>query len=267
MVRAAVAGIAGRMGSRIAQILKETDGMELVGGLERPGHPAIGKDVSTVIGGTPLGLSVAGSFRELPRPLDVLIDFTSAEASLANLERAAESGTAMVIGSTGFTPEMMEKVRSLTRSVPCVLAPNMSVGVNVLFKVVEEVTRLLGPAYDVEIVETHHRFKKDAPSGTAVRLAQVVAAARGRDLKEVGVFERNGLIGERPEGAIGVQTLRGGDIVGEHTVLFAGMGERIEVTHRAHSRDNFARGAVHAAGWVVSQPPGLYDMQDVLGLR
>ncbi|SMC20161.1 dihydrodipicolinate reductase [Desulfacinum hydrothermale DSM 13146] len=267
MVRAAVAGIGGRMGSRIAQILKEEDGIQLVGGFERAGHPAVGQDVSSITGGAPTGLLVSGSFQELPGPVDVVIDFTTADASLANLQAAAERKPAMVIGSTGFTPPMLEKARSLARSIPCVLAPNMSVGVNVLFKVVEELTRLLGPAYDVEIVETHHRFKKDAPSGTALRLAEAAAAARGRRLEEVGVFERHGLIGERPEGAIGVQTLRGGDVVGEHTVLFAGMGERIEVTHRAHSRDNFARGAVHAAKWVVTQPPGLYDMQDVLKLR
>lgn len=173
----------------------------------------------------------------------------------------------MVIGSTGFKPEQMEEIKELTRRIPCVLAPNMSVGVNVLFKVVADLARLLGDGFDVEIVETHHRFKKDAPSGTALKLAQAVAEAFHHDLDEVGVFARHGLIGERKQQEIGIQTLRGGDIVGEHTVLFAGLGERIEVTHRAHSRDNFARGAVYAAQWVIRQPPGLYDMQHVLGIR
>ncbi len=197
---------------------------------------------------------------------DVLIDFTAPEASLHHLEKAAAARTAMVIGTTGFTPDNMEKIRALTRQIPCVLAPNMSVGVNVLFKVIRDLTRLLGPGYDVEIVEAHHRFKKDAPSGTALRLAEAVAEARGRSLHEVGLYERHGVIGERPQEVIGLQTVRGGDVVGEHTVFFLGMGERIEVTHRAHSRDNFARGAVTAAKWVVGKPAGLYSMQDVLGI-
>jgi 4-hydroxy-tetrahydrodipicolinate reductase len=161
----------------------------------------------------------------------------------------------------------MSRARELAAQFPCVLAPNMSMGVNVLFKVVADVARLLGEGFDIEIVESHHRFKKDAPSGTAVKLAQVVAESLNRDLGQVGVYARHGLIGERKSQEIGIQTLRGGDIVGEHTVLFAGLGERIELTHRAHSRDNFARGAIRAALWVVRQPVGLYDMQNVLGIQ
>jgi 4-hydroxy-tetrahydrodipicolinate reductase len=173
----------------------------------------------------------------------------------------------MVIGSTGFSPEEMEEIRDLTGNVPCVLAPNMSVGVNVLFKVIRTVAEILGDDYDVEILEAHHHLKKDAPSGTAMKMAHIIAEALGRDLDEVGIYERKGLIGERPRREIGIQTLRAGDIVGEHTVLFGAVGERLELIHRAHSRDNFAKGAIRAAKWVVEQKPGLYDMQDVLGLR
>lgn len=267
MIRAAVAGIGGRMGSRIAQLIRETEGIELVAGFEHPDHPKKGKDISEVIGGAPSGQTVAGSIQEVLGTADVVLDFTNAATSLTHMQAAAKSKKAMVIGSTGFSPEQMQEARALAQEFPCVLAPNMSVGVNVLFKVVADLAQLLGDDFDVEIVESHHRFKKDAPSGTAVKLAQVIADALDRNLDEVGVYARHGLIGERKGKEIGIQTLRGGDIVGEHTIMFASLGERIELTHRAHSRDNFARGAIHAAQWIVHQPPGLYDMQNVLGIK
>lgn len=267
MVRAAIAGIAGRMGSRIAQLIGDTEGIEVAAGFEHPDHPKIGKDISEVIAGASSGLTVAGTIQDVLDKADVVIDFTSAATSLAHMQAAAGSKKPMVIGSTGFSPEQMSQARELAANFPCILAPNMSVGVNVLFKVAADVARLLGDDFDIEIVESHHRFKKDAPSGTAVKLAQVIAESLGRDLGQVGVYARHGLIGERNSKEIGIQTLRGGDIVGEHTVLFAGLGERIELTHRAHSRDNFARGAIHAALWIVRQPPGLYDMQNVLGIQ
>lgn len=267
MVRAAVAGIAGRMGSRIAQIIIESEGLTLAGGFERSEHPMVGREIAELIGGAPTGLRVAGSIQEVLDKAEVVIDFTAASASLTHLSHASSAGKPMVIGSTGFTPEQVDQARKLASTVPCVLAPNMSMGVNVLFKVVADVARLLGPDFDVEIVEAHHRFKKDAPSGTAVKLAQVIAESLGRNLEQVGVFARHGIIGERTSQEVGVQTLRGGDIVGDHTVMFAGLGERIELIHRAHSRDNFARGALRAALWVVKQPAGLYDMQHVLGIK
>jgi 4-hydroxy-tetrahydrodipicolinate reductase len=173
----------------------------------------------------------------------------------------------MVIGTTGFSGDGLKEVGTLSREMRCVMAPNMSVGVNVMFKIADEMARILGDDYDMEILEVHHRLKKDAPSGTAMRLAQILAKAVGRDLDRVGVYERHGVIGQRTDEEIGIQTWRAGDITGEHTVMFGGMGERLELIHRAHSRDNFARGAVRAALWVVKQPKGLYDMQDVLGLR
>ena len=267
MVRAVVAGIGGRMGSRIAQLVRETDGFELAGAFEYSKHPAVGKDLSEIIGGSPTGTTVRGNPEEALPGAEVVIDFTNAAVSLGHLELAAARKIPMVVGSTGFSPAQIVQAQEFARVIPCVLTPNMSMGVNVLFKVVAEVARLLGDGFDVEIVEAHHRFKKDAPSGTALKLAQIVAEALGRDLEQAGVFARHGLIGERSDAEIGLQTLRGGDIVGEHTVMFAGLGERIELTHRAHSRDNFARGALRAALWVVLQPPGLYDMQHVLGIK
>jgi 4-hydroxy-tetrahydrodipicolinate reductase len=173
----------------------------------------------------------------------------------------------MVIGTTGFSAAEMEEVKVLARQVPCVCSPNMSVGVNLMYKVIGEMAKTLGDEYDIEVIEAHHRLKKDAPSGTALRIAEVLARAVNRDLNQVGVYARKGLIGERKKGEIGIQSIRAGDIVGDHTILFGGMGERIEVTHRASSRDTFARGALRAARWVVRQPSGLYDMTDVLGLR
>ncbi|MGQ9669907.1 MAG: 4-hydroxy-tetrahydrodipicolinate reductase [Desulfosoma sp.] len=266
MVRAAVAGIGGRMGSRIAQILSQTDGITLVGGCERPGHAVVGCDLGTLSGSRPSGVLVQDAVERVLERCDVLIDFTAPEASLNHMKAAAAAGKAVVIGTTGFNPTQVEHIGTLAQEIACVLAPNMSVGVNVLFKILRDMTRLLGPDYDVEIVEAHHRFKKDAPSGTALKLAEAVAQARGLAMDEVGVYARHGLIGERPRDVIGVQTLRGGDVVGEHTVFFLGMGERIEVTHRAHSRDNFARGAILAAKWVVGKPARLYSMLDVLGI-
>ncbi|MGA2403786.1 MAG: 4-hydroxy-tetrahydrodipicolinate reductase [Syntrophobacteraceae bacterium] len=267
MVRAAIAGIAGRMGSRIARIIGETDGIELVGGFEYSLHPLVGKDLAEAIGGSPTGKRIGGRIEDVLEAADVIIDFTSAASSIEHLRRASASGRPMVIGSTGFAREQLDEAVELARAVPCVLSPNMSVGVNIVFKMVAEAARLLGDGYDVEIVEAHHRFKKDAPSGTAIKLAQLVAGALDRDLGQVGVYARHGMTGERTGSEIGIQTIRGGDIVGEHTVIFASLGERVEIVHRAHSRDNFARGAIRAAKWVLDQPGGLYDMGDVLGIK
>ncbi len=262
-----VAGAAGRMGGRIICLAMKDPELQVVGCFERDGHPLAGREAGQVTGCGPIGLKIATGLAQVIDRAEVIVDFTHYEASLSHLEQAAERGKAIVIGTTGFTPEAMEKVRQLAPRTRCVMAPNMSAGVNVMFKVVADVAKILGPGYDIEIVEAHHRMKKDAPSGTAVKLAEVAAKARGWNLERVGRFERKGLIGERGDEEIGVQTLRGGDIVGEHTVTFAGIGERLEITHRAHSRDNFARGALRAVKWIVNQPPGFYDMHDVLGLK
>jgi 4-hydroxy-tetrahydrodipicolinate reductase len=214
-----------------------------------------------------LKVQIEAELKAVIKKGEVVIDFTAAEASLKNMEIAAQHHKPMVVGSTGFSAQQMEKVKQLTKEFPCVLAPNMSVGVNLMFKIVEEVARVLGGDYDCEIVEAHHRMKKDAPSGTALRLGEVVSHGLGRKWEAVGVYGRKGMVGERSRDEIGMHAIRAGDIVGDHTVLFGGTGERIEITHRAHTRDTFAQGAVRAAQWVVKQKPGLYDMGDVLGLK
>ncbi|MFQ5894129.1 MAG: 4-hydroxy-tetrahydrodipicolinate reductase [Nitrospinota bacterium] len=267
MVRAVVCGAAGRMGGRVIHQVLAHPELTLAGAVERPDHPAVGQDAGDVAGAGAQGVTVVGSLAEALDAAEVVLDFTQPEASLAHLEAAAHAGRAAVIGTTGFSGEQRATIEQIGPTTRAVVAPNMSVGVNVMFKVASELARLLGDDYDVEIVEAHHRLKKDAPSGTAVRLAELVAAALGRDLEAVGVYGRYGMVGERRPEEIAVMTLRAGDITGEHTLMFGGVGERIELTHRAHNRDNFARGAARAARWVVDQPPGLYDMQDVLGLR
>lgn len=267
MIRAIVTGACGRMGGRILSLIAETEGIEIAGAVERKGHPAIGRDAGEAPGVGRTGILICDSLEKVIGQADVVIDFTSHDASLGNLEIAAAAGKAIVIGSTGITAQEMNRIRELSASVRCVVTPNMSVGVNVLLKVLADVSSILGDDYDVEIVEAHHHMKKDAPSGTALKMAQVVAESLGRNLDQVGVYSRKGMIGERTKKEIGIQTVRAGDIVGEHTVIFGGMGERLEFIHRAHSRDNFARGAIRAALWLAGKENGLYDMQDVLGLK
>ncbi|MBM4288991.1 MAG: 4-hydroxy-tetrahydrodipicolinate reductase [Deltaproteobacteria bacterium] len=265
MIKVIVAGAAGRMGGRIIHMLEGAQGLVLAGAFEKTGHPAVDQDIGEVVGLPKKGILIAGSLAEVLPQGDVLIDFTHPEVSLENVKQAA--GKAMVIGTTGFSAPQMGQIMEAAQHARVVLAPNMSVGVNLMFKVVADIAQILSSGYDVEIVEAHHRLKKDAPSGTAMKLAQVIAAALERDLDQVGVYERKGMIGQRTDAEIGIQTVRAGDIVGEHTVIFGGIGERLEIIHRAHNRDNFARGAVRAAAWIVNQPQGLYDMQDVLGLK
>jgi len=264
-VGAIVVGAAGKMGGRVIHIIKETPSVKLFRAIERSDHPSVGKDIGEVIGLGKMGVILESSLKKGGG--DVIINFSSPQASLESLEFAKGAGLAIVIGTTGLSPEQTNKVKELSKSVRCVLAPNMSVGVNVMFRIVQEVAKVLGPEYDIEILEAHHRLKKDSPSGTAVKLGELISSSIGRDFGKVGVYGRKGMVGERTRDEIGMQVIRAGDIVGEHTVLFGGIGERLEITHRAHSRDNFARGAVRAALWVVNQPNGLYDMQDVLGLK
>ncbi|MBW2110898.1 MAG: 4-hydroxy-tetrahydrodipicolinate reductase [Deltaproteobacteria bacterium] len=268
MVDVIVAGAAGRMGQRIINMVYENAETTLSGAFELPGHTSLGKDAGLAAGVAELGVKITDSLENLIDRGDVLIDFTAPGATLENVRVVAAQGkTAMVIGTTGIKDEMLKEIETLGRKIRCVMAPNMSVGVNVMFKIAGEMARILGNDYDMEILEVHHRLKKDAPSGTAMRLAQILAHAADRDLEKVGVYERKGMIGERTDEEIGIQTWRAGDITGEHTVMFGGIGERLELIHRAHNRDNFARGAVRAALWVVKQPQGMYDMQDVLGLK
>lgn len=266
-VKIAVSGAAGRMGKRIVTLAHEHPSVTLTGALEAPGHGCLGMDAGEVAGVGSLGVPITDNLAGVLKECDVLIDFSSPAASVANAKVAATAGKAMVIGTTGFSESQRKELDQLKTQTRCVLAPNMSMGVNLLFSIVGKVAAALGPDYDIEIVEAHHRMKKDAPSGTADRLARIIAESLGRHLESCGVYGRHGLVGERTPQEIGVMAVRGGDIVGEHTVMFVTGGERIELIHRAHSRDAFARGAILAALWLVSQPNGLYDMQDVLGLK
>lgn len=266
-IKVIVAGAAGRMGARLISLIDESKTFQLTGAVERKGHDAIGQDVGELAGCARLGISLSDDVTAIAGAADVLIDFTAPEAVLANLHAMALHRKAMVIGTTGLSTPQLAELVTIARSVPCVFSPNMSVGVNVLLKVVAEMARTFKDDYDIEVTEAHHRLKKDAPSGTALKLAKVLAEATGKDFDSVATYGRKGIVGERKQGEIGMQVIRAGDIVGDHTVLFGGMGERIEVTHRATSRDTFARGALRAAAWVVKQSPGLYDMQDVLGLK
>jgi 4-hydroxy-tetrahydrodipicolinate reductase len=267
MLKIAVAGARGRMGGRIAALSREYEGIKLVGAFEQKGHPEVGKDMGTLMGVGSLGVPLYESIEKALENADMLIEFTSPAATLEHMEVCAAKGKSMVIGTTGLNKAQVEEVGRLAAKIPCVMASNMSLGVNLLFKVLADVARVLGDDYDVEITEAHHRFKKDAPSGTAIKIAEAIARGLDRNLDEVAVYSRKGIIGERTKKEIGIQAIRAGDIVGEHTVLFGGLGERIEITHRASSRDTFARGALRAALWLQDKKPGLYDMQDVLGLK
>jgi 4-hydroxy-tetrahydrodipicolinate reductase len=256
----AVPGAAGRMGQRIIEIIGETEGITLVGAIEREGSPAIGGDVAP---GVKIDTDLDGALERA----QVLIDFTAPAATAHTVARAAERKVAMVIGTTGCGPAELAAIWKAAEKIPIVMSANMSLGVNVLFGLIEQAARALGDAYDVEIVELHHRQKKDAPSGTALAMAKVLAETLGRDLAKDARYGREGQVGARTPKEIGVLAVRGGDIVGEHTAYFCGLGERLEISHKASSRDTFARGAVRAAQWVRGRAPGLYDMQDVLGLR
>ena len=267
MIRAVVAGAAGRMGKRLVALLREDSRFQVLGAVEREGHADLGRDAGEVAGTGTLGVPLVDSIEKALPGAEVVLNFTVPAAAMEHLEAASRHGVAMVIGTTGLSEADLKRARELTARIPCVQSPNMSVGVNVLYGILAQVARSLGDAYDIEVIEAHHHFKKDAPSGTAERMAQVLAEALGRDLKQVGTYGRHGIVGERSPREIGVHAIRAGDIVGEHTILFGGMGERIEITHRAQSRDNFAYGAIRAAAWVVGKPAGLYSFLNVLELK
>lgn len=255
------------MGRRLLELVNADEALQLVGAIEHDKHPELGRDAGEVGGCGTLGVKLTSDLAALIGAADVVIEFSLPAPSLEHLRLAAEKGKAMVIGTTGFTDVDRAEIAELASRTACFLSPNMSLGVNVALKVLRDVAPLLGDDFDVEILESHHRYKVDAPSGTALRMAEVIADALGRDLDKVAAMGRSGITGERDRKTIGIQAIRAGDIVGEHTVIFGGLGERIEITHVAQSRDNFARGALRAVRWIVNQPPGLYDMQDLLGLK
>lgn len=266
MIKVIIAGAAGRMGQRIAHMVAAHPELEYSGAFEAAGNPAIGRDAGELVFGEKNGVIIEEGLEAVIDKGDVIIDFTFHAATMGFARTAADHNRAMVIGTTGLTEENLAELHQLAENFPCVQAPNMSVCVNVLFKLVKKTAAILGSDFDIEVVEAHHNKKKDAPSGTAIKLGELAAEGVNTKLSEVGVFERNGIIGERKPEEIGIQSIRAADIVGEHTVYFAGPGERIELTHRAHSRDHFAKGAVTAAAWIAGRKNGIYSMFDVLGL-
>ncbi|MDP3870864.1 4-hydroxy-tetrahydrodipicolinate reductase [Phenylobacterium sp.] len=265
-LRIGIHGATGRMGQALIQAVGAVEGARLAAAIAPEATPGYGLDAGSMVGLPPLGLAVHHDLAAAVPGLDVLIDFTRPEGTLLALALCQQQGKALVIGTTGFTPEQKAAIAAAARQIPIVLAANFSIGVNVVLKLLEQAGALLKDGYDVEIVEAHHRHKVDAPSGTALRMGEAVATGLGRDLKTCAVYERYGHTGARESQTIGFSTVRGGDVVGDHSVLFLGDGERVEIAHKATSRMNFARGAVRAAQWLASARPGLYDMPDVLGL-
>ncbi len=266
MTRVAIAGAAGRMGRNLVTAVSQSqEGVEVTVATVLADDPCLGVDAGLLAMGTAIGVQTSADLVRQLDDFDVLIDFTSPEASLAHLQLCREHGKAMVIGTTGFSAEQQDIINAVNE-IPVVFAPNMSVGVNLCLKLLRQAAQVLGDDFDVEIVEAHHRMKKDSPSGTALKMGEVLADSLQRDLDKVAVYGREGISEERDSKTIGFATVRGGDIVGDHTVLFAGMGERIEISHKASSRMTFASGAVRAAAWIDGKPPGVYSMQDVLEL-
>lgn len=267
MIRIAITGAAGRMGQSLIRASGLAEGMALTVATERPGSPAVGKDAGELAGLERLGVTVTDDLAAKMEDFDVLIDFTRPDPCLRHLALCHTHGKRMVIGTTGFSADERELIERSAGGIAVVLAPNMSVGVNLTLKLLAIAARVMGEYTDIEIIEAHHRHKVDAPSGTALRMGEVVAEVLGRDLKACAVYGREGHTGERDRKIIGFSTIRAGDIVGEHTVLFADEGERVEITHKASSRMTFANGAMRAAAWVMDKSVGLYDMQDVLGFK
>ena len=266
MRRIAVSGAAGRMGRTVVQAVAEDDAVQLGAAVERPGNPLIGADAGEVAGMGSLGVPIVDSLAAVVDAFDVLIDFTVPAATLQAVETCRAAGRQAVIATTGIGTEGTAAIRKAAGAIAIVMAPNLSVGVNLVFRLTELAARVIGEDTDIEIIDLHHRHKIDAPSGTAVRLGEIVAETVGRDLDDVAVYGREGETGARDRRTIGFETIRAGDVVGEHTVLFGGTGERVEITHRANSRMNFARGALRAVRFLEDKSTGLFDMQDVLGL-
>jgi 4-hydroxy-tetrahydrodipicolinate reductase len=261
MINIAINGVCGRMGLRIATLVAEDKDLELVAALEVKGHQHIGKDLSAIISRGHNDVIIS---EELDGSADVLIDFTSPDSTMDRLQACVDKGVAMVTGTTGLDSEQMEQIKKASQTIPCLFSPNMSVGVNLLFNLVESVSKILGDEADIEIIESHHRYKKDAPSGTALKLAETICSATNRKMDDVVIYGREGFTGERPQDQICIHSIRSGDIVGEHTITFCNAGERLELVHKAQTRDSFALGSIRAAKFLAGKPPGFYNMKDAL---
>lgn len=265
MTRIAVTGAAGRMGRTLLEAISQTEGLKVSAAIERENNPFIGKDAGELAGLGTLNVLISDQLEKVINDFDVLIDFTAPEATIANARVCAQHGKKMVVGTTGLSDEQKKQLAEAAGKTAIMFAPNMSVGVNLSLKLLEMAARVLGDDVDIEIIEAHHRHKVDAPSGTALRMGEVIAKTLGRDLKECAVYGRQGQEGPRDRKTIGFETIRAGDIVGDHTVMFASDGEILEITHKASSRMTFARGAARASKWIAQKDKGLFDMQDVLG--
>ena len=267
MIKVAITGAAGRMGRSLLEACFNTDGLEIGAAIVRKGNSLVGANAGDLISQSQVKIKIVDDIAAVLNDFDVLIDFTSPQATLENLTICQDAGKQMVIGTTGFDESQKQQFNDAAAKIAICFAPNMSVGVNLCLKLLETAAKIMGDDVDIEIIEAHHRHKKDAPSGTALRMGEVVADALGRDLSECAVYGREGMTGERDRKTIGFETIRAGDIVGEHTVMFAGIGERVEITHKASSRMTFANGSMRAATWLNSKQNGLFDMQDVLELN
>ncbi|MGC8508717.1 MAG: 4-hydroxy-tetrahydrodipicolinate reductase [Thiomonas sp.] len=264
--RIAIAGASGRMGRTLIEAVLAAPDCSVTAALDMPGSPALGQDAGA-FAGVHTGVPIRSDLYAALQHARYFIDFTRPEGTMAHLAACEAAGVAMVIGTTGFDDAQLARIRAASQRIGIVMAPNMSIGVNVVFKLLEQAARALAQGYDIEIIEAHHRHKVDAPSGTALKMGEIVAGALGRDLKQCAVYGREGITGERDPSTIGFATVRGGDIVGDHTVLFAGTGERIEITHKSSSRATYAQGSLRAVRFLASRAQGLYDMQDVLGIK
>ena len=267
MIRIGVTGAAGRMGQSLIQAISAEPHAQLAAATLRPGHVALGQDAGLIAGLGEIGVTATDNLSEALTQVDVLIDFTTPEATLDNAAACAEQGVPIVVGTTGLSTGQVDQLTQFLEKVPVCFSANFSTGVNLCLQLLEKAAEVLGADSDIEIIEAHHRHKVDAPSGTALAMGRVIADTLGRDLEQDAIYGREGITGARDQKTIGFSTIRGGDVVGDHTVLFAADGERVEITHKASSRLTFANGAVRAASWIAGQPAGLYDMQDVLGLN
>ena len=264
MIRVVITGVCGRMGRCITQGIAQQTDMQLVGAIQYPSHPHIGSDAGIVAGIGDIGVPITGKFDDVLQNADVVIEFSKPKAALEYLQQVVNTDKAIVIGTTGFDADELATVKELASQIRCVMAPNMSLGVNVMIQALELVAKALGDDYNIEVIEAHHNHKSDSPSGTALRFVETISTALERDLDEVGVYGRRGIAGARPKKQVGIHAVRGGDIAGDHTVLFATEGEQLSVVHRAHSPEAFAKGAIRAARWVVDAPKGLHDVSEVL---
>jgi 4-hydroxy-tetrahydrodipicolinate reductase len=267
MIKVIVCGACGKMGSTVVKMISQQSDMKVIAGIESNNHECLGDDLGAVLGLGDIHIPLSFDLADEISSADCVVDFTSPESTLRHLRISAKAEKPTIIGTTGFSEEQVGEIEKLADSVPCILSPNMSIGVNLLFRMAQETAKVLGEDYDIEIIEAHHRQKKDAPSGTARRLGELIAISINKNLKEVGIYGRQGNLGERSEEEIGIHSIRGGDIVGDHTVMFSGLGERVELTHKAHSRETFAVGTIRSIRYIQNANPGLYDMRDVLGLR